>query len=257
MSKSSRVLVTVLIVLASWLAVTACHKNPPNMPALPQAPEAAPPPTPGPPVCKLTAEPAAIEQGKSVTLSWTSQNATDVTIDPGLGKQLTEGSTTASPEASTTYILTATGPGGTATCTARTTVSPAAPPTPSVSEENIGGNAGVGGAWTAEIKDIFFDYDSADLRPDSQQTLTADGALFKAHAGAAINIEGNCDQRGSEEYNLGLGQRRANAARDFLVNLGIPASSISSISYGKDRLSCTDNTEDCWQKNRRDHFALK
>ena len=255
MPKPSPVLVTVLIILASWLAVTACHRNPPNMPALPQAPEAPPPATPGPPTCKLTAEPAAIEQGKSVTLSWTSQNATDVTIDPGLGKQLTEGSTTASPEASTTYILTATGPGGSATCTARTTVSPAVPPSPTVSEENIGGAGG--GAWTAEIKDIFFDYDSSDLRPDSQQTLTADAALFKAHPHAGIDIEGHCDQRGSEEYNLGLGQRRANAARDFLVNLGISASSISTISYGKDRLVCTENTEDCWQRNRRDHFALK
>src|SRR5215472_3022993 len=257
MRRSSRVPVIVLAVLACGFAVTACHKNPPNMPALPQAPEATAPPTPGPPVCKLTAEPAAIEQGKSATLSWTSENATDVTIDPGLGKQLTQGSAPASPEASTTYILTATGPGGSATCTSRVTVSPAAPPSPSVSEENLAGGAGAGGALTSQIKDVFFDYDSADLRPDAQQTLTADGTLFKGHPGVAINIDGNCDQRGSEEYNLGRGQRRANAARDFLVNLGIPASSISTISYGKDHLACTDNTEDCWQQNRRDHLALK
>jgi peptidoglycan-associated lipoprotein len=256
MRRSPAILFVALFLQAFWL-VTACHKNPPNMTALPQAPEAAPPPTPGPPVCKLTAEPAAIEQGKSVTLSWTSGNATDVTIDPGLGKQLTEGSTTASPEASTTYILTATGPGGTATCTARTTVSPAAPPSPSVSEENIASGAGGGGPWTSQIKDVFFDYDSADLRPDSQEALTADAALFKGHSGVSISIEGNCDQRGSEEYNLGLGQRRANAARDFLVNLGIPAGSLSTISYGKDRLSCADNTDGCWQQNRRDHLALK
>ncbi len=254
--RRSPVLVATLVLLASWLAVTACHKNPPNTTALPQAPEAAPPATPGPPVCKLTAEPAAVEQGKSVTLSWTSENATDVTLDPGLGKQLTEGSATASPEASTTYILTATGPGGSATCTARITVSPAAPPSPSVSEENIAGG-GAGGPWTSQVKDILFDYDSADLRPDAQQILTTDGALLKEHPGVAVNVEGNCDQRGSEEYNLGLGQRRANAARDFLVNLGLPASSISTISYGKDRLTCTENTEDCWQQNRRDHLALK
>jgi len=126
-----------------------------------------------------------------------------------------------------------------------------------VSEENIAGGAGAAGGWTTEIKDIFFDYDSADLRPDSQQTLTADATLFKAHPSAAISVEGNCDQRGSEEYNLGLGQRRANAARDFLVNLGTPANSITTISYGKDRLQCTDNTEGCWQQNRRDHVALK
>ena len=257
MRRFSPVLVTVLILLACGLALTSCHKNPPNTSSVPEAPEAAVPPKPGPPVCKLTAEPAAIEQGKSVTLSWTSENATDVSIDPGLGKQLTEGSAATSPEASTTYILTATGPGGSATCTARITVSPAVPSSSSVSEENIAGGAGAGGPWTSQIKDILFDYDSADLRPDAQQILTADATLLKAHPGVALNIDGNCDQRGSEEYNLGLGQRRANAARDFLVNLGLPASSISTISYGKDRLVCTDNTEDCWRQNRRDHLALK
>jgi peptidoglycan-associated lipoprotein len=245
------------IILAAEFMFTACHKNVTPMAPLPQPPEAAPAP-PGPPVCKLTAEPAAIDQGKSVTLSWTSQNATDVSIDPALGKQLTEGSTTASPNDSTTFVLTATGAGGTATCTARVTVNagPPQPGNPSVSEENIDTGAG-GGAWSGRIQDIFFDYDSADLRADAEQTLGADANLFKAHSGVAVSIEGNCDQRGSEEYNLGLGQRRANAARDYLANLGVPASSVSTVSYGKDQLVCTDNTEDCWKRNRRDHFRLK
>lgn len=224
------------------------------MAPLPQPPEATTPAPPGPPVCKLTAEPAAVDQGSSVTLSWTSQNATDVNIDPTLGKQLTEGSTTASPSESTTYILTATGPGGSATCTARVTVNAAAPPAPSVSEENIQGAAG---AASNALQDIFFDYDSADLRPDAENTLKADAAFLKAHPGVAVSIQGNCDQRGSEEYNLGLGQRRAAAARSYLANLGIPANEMTSISYGKDRLVCTDNSEDCWQRNRRDHFELK
>jgi peptidoglycan-associated lipoprotein len=245
------------IILASEFMFTACHKNVTPMAPLPQPPEAAPAP-PGPPVCKLTAEPAAIDQGKSVTLSWTSQDATDVSIDPALGKQLTEGSATASPNDSTTFVLSATGPGGTATCTARVTVNPGPPQpgTPSVTEENIESGPGAG-AWTGQIQDIFFDYDSADLRPDAEQTLGSDANLFKAHSGAAISIEGNCDQRGSEEYNLGLGQRRANAARDYLANLGVPASSMSTVSYGKDQQVCSDNTEDCWKRNRRDHFRLK
>lgn len=245
-----------LTLVAAGLMFTACHKNRPPLPPLPQTPEAAPAP-PGPPVCKLTAEPAAIDQGASVTLSWTSQNATDVSIDPALGKQLTEGSATASPAESTTFVLTATGPGGNATCTARVTVnaSAAQPGTPSVTEENIQGSAA--GAWTGQIQDIFFDYDSADLRADAEQTLRSDAALFKSHSGAAFTIEGNCDQRGSEEYNLGLGQRRASAAHDYLANLGIPANSMSTISYGKDQLVCTENTEDCWKRNRRDHFKLK
>ena len=223
------------------------------MAPLPQTPEATTPAPPGPPVCKLTAEPAAIDQGNSVTLSWSSQNATDVNIDPTLGKQLSEGSTTASPNESTTYILTATGPGGSSTCTARVTVNAVAAATPSVSEENIQGAAGAAGN---ALQDIFFDYDSADLRPDAENILKANAAFLKAHP-SAVSIQGNCDQRGSEEYNLGLGQRRAKVARDYLANLGVPASGMATISYGKDRLVCTDNTEDCWHRNRRDHFELK
>jgi peptidoglycan-associated lipoprotein len=246
-----------LALLAAGLPLVGCHSHRAPLAPLPEAPAAAAPAPPAPPVCKLTAEPAAIDAGKSVTLSWSSQNATDVSIDPSLGKQLTEGSVTASPENSTTYVLTATGPSGTATCTARVTVSAAAaPPAPSVSEENIPGGSGAGSPST-QIQDIFFDYDSADLRPDAQQTLTRDAALLKAHTGVPVAIQGNCDQRGSEEYNLGLGQRRANAARDFLANLGVPASSMSTVSFGKDRLVCTDNTEDCYKQNRRDHLEVK
>lgn len=245
----------ILILLTAGLALVGCHSHRPPLGPVAEAPSANPPEPPAPPVCKLTAEPAAIDAGKSVTLSWSSQNATDVNIDPSLGKQLTEGSVSASPENSTTYVLTATGPSGSATCTARVTVSAAStPPAPSVSEENI---AGGGGALSSQIQDIFFDYDSAELRPDAQDTLTKDAALLKAHAGAPISIQGNCDQRGSEEYNLGLGQRRANAARDFLANLGISGSSMTAVSFGRDRLTCTDNSEDCYKQNRRDHFEVK
>lgn len=247
-----RLFPVIMIVLTSEFMLTACHKNRPPMTPLPQPPEATTPAPPGPPVCKLTAEPAAINQGSSVTLSWTSQNATDVNIDPALGKQLTEGSATASPGESTTYVLTATGAGGSATCTARVTVNPAPPPpNPTVSEENIEGGAGA-----SALQDILFDYDSADLRPDAEQILKTDASFLKSHPNAKVSIQGNCDQRGSEEYNLGLGQRRANAARDYLANLGVPTSDMSTVSYGKDKLVCTENTEECWQRNRRDHFAV-
>lgn len=252
MLRTSKVAVNVVVVLISWLAFTACHKRAPVTP--PSAvPEAVPPPPPGPPVCKLTAEPAAVEQGKAVILSWTTENATDVTIDQGIGKQLTKGSVSTSPQSSTTYVLTASGASGSATCTARVTVTPAAPAAPSVREENL--NAP--GSWTAQVQDAFFDYDSAELRQDAQQALTADANLLKGHTGAQFTVEGYCDQRGSEEYNLGLGQRRASAARNFLVNLGIPADNISTVSYGRDRLSCSEDTEDCWQKNRKVHLQFK
>jgi peptidoglycan-associated lipoprotein len=254
MPRTRSAIVTLSVIIFAWLITAACHKNLPPPAPVTEAPSPEAPPPPGPPVCKLTAEPASINQGQSVTLSWTSSQATDVTIDPALGKQLTEGSLSASPASSTTYILTATGPGGTAACTARVTVTPSTnQPSPSVSEENINGNAPLAG----ELKDIFFDYDSANLSADAEAALRTDAEVMKAHPGAAVVIEGNCDQRGSEEYNLGLGQRRATAARDFLANLGVPAASLSSVSFGKDRPVCTENTAECWQRNRRDHLRLK
>ncbi|HEV2177413.1 MAG TPA: peptidoglycan-associated lipoprotein Pal [Terriglobia bacterium] len=242
-----------IIVLALVLLAVACHKKTPVNPPTNQVPAAESAPAPGPPACNLTADPATLAQGRSVTLSWTSKDATDVRIDPGLDKQLAEGSATVTPQGSTTYILTATGPGGSTSCTARVTVTAAAQ-SPSVSEENLPGGAA---SLAAELQDIFFDYDAADLRPDAQTTLTADAAALKAHGDAKVTVEGHCDQRGSEEYNLGLGQRRADAAKNFLVTLGVAEDRINTISYGKDRLSCTEDDESCWAKNRRDHFVLK
>jgi len=228
------------------LLAGACHKK-----QVASAPPPAPPPPPPAPTVHLTAEPSSIERGQSVTLSWTSQNATDLTLDPGVGKVQAQGSTTVNPQDSTTYTLTGTGPGGSVTETARVTVTvppPATPPsTPraEVSEED---------AFGQSMKDAYFDYDKADIRPDAQQALTSDSGFLKSHTDIKFTIEGDCDERGSEEYNLGLGDRRATAAKSFLVNLGINGDSINTISYGKDRPVCTDHDESCWQQNRRAHF---
>jgi peptidoglycan-associated lipoprotein len=162
------------------------------------------------------------------------------------------GSTTVTPQASTTYILTAKGPGGTETASARVTVTAenTTPPPPTkgqVVDKDIEG----------QLKDAYFDLDRSDVRPDAQQTLTADADVLKANPSFGVAIEGHCDERGSEEYNLGLGDRRATAVKTFLVNLGVPADRLTTISYGKDRPQCADSTEECWQKNRRAHFQLK
>jgi peptidoglycan-associated lipoprotein len=201
----------------------------------------------------LTAEPSTVEKGRSVTLSWSSENATDLDLQPGVGKVQASGSTSVTPSDSTTYTLTATGPGGSNTATARVTVTVPPPPPPpppkpvEVSEEDLFGQ---------NVKDAFFDFDKADIRPDAQQALTADADFLKAHPRIGFTIEGHCDERGSEEYNLGLGDRRANAAKNFLVNLGVSADRISTISYGKSRPVCTESNEDCWQRNRRAHFKF-
>jgi peptidoglycan-associated lipoprotein len=110
-----------------------------------------------------------------------------------------------------------------------------------------------------EAQDAYFDYDKNDIRDDARQALTRDADLLKRIFAAdptfSLVIEGHCDERGSAEYNLGLGDRRASAAKDFLVQLGVPADRVRTISYGKERPVCTDATEDCYQRNRRAHLA--
>jgi peptidoglycan-associated lipoprotein len=246
-------------VLVSWVLVAAaCHKRTPAA-AIPPAgtPTAAPaPPTPGPPICTLTAIPATVTSGQAVTLDWTSKDATKLDLKPALGAQEAEGSTSVTPSASTTYSIAVTGPGGAGECSARVTVTP--PPTPSVSESNIpAGNAGGTPPVSNTLEDAFFDFAKSDLRPDAQTALTHDASYLKDHPDAKVQIGGYCDQRGSEEYNLGLGERRADSAKSFLVNLGIASDRITTISYGKDRPFCTEASEDCFQQNRRAHVTLE
>ena len=220
----------------------------------PVAPPPPPPPPPPPaaPACTLTAEPSTVEKGQSVTLSWSSQNATDLDLQPGVGKVQAQGSSSVKPDDSTTYTMTATGPGGSNTCTARVTVTvpppppPPPPPPKGPSDEELFGQ---------NVKDAYFDFDKSNIRPDAEQALTADADFLKSKPDIKFTIEGHCDERGSEEYNLGLGDRRATAAKGFLGNLGVSADRVTTISYGKDRPVCTDHNEDCWQKNRRAHFV--
>jgi peptidoglycan-associated lipoprotein len=109
----------------------------------------------------------------------------------------------------------------------------------------------------ARIQDIYFDYDKDNIRPDADTTLQADAAalreILKQYPGYKLRIEGFCDERGSDEYNLALGDRRAKAAREFLARLGLPAEQFDTVSYGKEKPVCTEHNEDCWQKNRRAH----
>lgn len=247
MRTKKRSLAVLVGLLGLAVLAGACHGKKVGPPPPP------PPPAPAPPAptVTLTAEPSTINQGQSVTLSWSSQNATDLDLEPGVGKVQASGSTTVSPQDSTTYTITANGPGGNTSQSARVTVTPPPPPPPppppvaEVSEESDFNN---------NVKDAFFDFDKADIRADAQQVLTSDAGFLKQHAGIKFTIEGKCDERGSEEYNLALGDKRATAAKNFLVNAGVSGDSVSTISYGKSRQSCTDKTEDCWQQNRVDHF---
>lgn len=106
------------------------------------------------------------------------------------------------------------------------------------------------------LKEVYFAYDSFDLRQDARETLKTSADWLKANPAARVEIEGHCDERGTNEYNLALGAKRAQAAKDYLVSLGIPAARLSTISYGEELQVCKDQTEDCWQKNRRDRFVV-
>jgi len=106
------------------------------------------------------------------------------------------------------------------------------------------------------LKDIHFAFDSADLDEQARGLLRDDASWLKDHSRAKVEIEGHCDERGTVEYNLALGTRRAGAAKEYVVALGIPADRLTTISYGEELPLCHEHNEECWQKNRRVHFVV-
>ena len=244
LSRASVVLCLMLLMLAG-----GCKKKAPVAPPPPPPP----PPPASAPTATLSASPSTIERGQSSTLSWTTTGATSVSIDQGIGDVSTSGSRTVSPSSSTTYALTAKGEGGTTPASARITVTappaPAPPPPPVITET-------LEQAFSKNVRDVYFDYDKSDVREDQKSTLSDAASFLKTNSTVKFSIEGHCDERGSEEYNLGLGDRRANAVKNYLISLGIDAGRINPISYGKERPQCREATEDCYQKNRRGHFVM-
>jgi peptidoglycan-associated lipoprotein len=210
-----------------------------------------PPPAPTAPTASLSANPNTIDQGQSTTLTWQTTNATDVSID-GIGAVDTSGSRQVTPSDSTTYHLIAKGAGGTQDATARVTVNaaPAPPPStaPSATEAEL---------FALNVKDIYFDYDKYDVRADQQGSLQGDAQFLQQHANIHITIEGHCDERGSTEYNLALGTNRADTVKNALIQAGVSGDRIKTFSYGKEKPSCTESNESCWQQNRRGHFVYE
>ena len=234
-------------VLALVMVGVGC-KHP--APVTPAAAPAAPPP-PAQPTVTLQATPANVQRGQSTTLRWSSTNATSLTLAPGVGNVSPEGNTSVSPTDSVTYTITAMGPGGSATATARVTV--AVPPPPSAP---VAAAPSMEELFAREVKDAYFDYDKADIRSDARSALTETAGFLKSYPQLKVMIEGHCDERGSTEYNLALGDRRAQAAKDFLVSLGVASDRMQTVSYGKERPFCNEHAEACWQQNRRGHFAM-
>ena len=232
--------------LLGFLVVTAgCRHQVASKPLA--APAVTPPPAQ--PTVSLQASRGDISRGEAVTLRWSTTNATSVTVTPEVGSVAAEGNTSVAPRQSTTYVAIAIGPGGRATASASVNVSvPSAgvsTPRPSLDE-----------LFTKEVRDAFFDYDKASIRDDARSALSATAEFLRSYPSVAIVIEGHCDERGSTEYNVALGDRRSDAARDFLVSQGVASNRIQTVSYGKERPFCAQENESCWQENRRAHFRM-
>src|SRR5579863_9687259 len=261
MKRNLRTLSAVVFAGVLLTTASACKKKvpgaPPPPPPAPTQTEAPPPPPPAAVrIESFTAEPRSIEQGQSATLRWSVANATDISIDQGLGAVAANGSRQVFPSSTVTYTLTARGASGSDTRSVSVEVSaPPPPPPPPPSEPKLSG----ADLLSREAQDIYFDYDKSEVRDDGRTALQHDADLLKrifaADPSFTVVVEGDCDERGSAEYNLGLGDRRATAAKEFLVQLGLPADRISTISYGKDRPVCTEANEACYQRNRHDHLA--
>lgn len=235
-----------VLLTAATLLLFGCHKKQ-SAPPLYTAPAAAPAPAP---TATLSADPTTIDLGQSVVLTWHTTNATSVSID-GVGPVNPNGTTNVTPSNSTNFHLVATGDGGTADANFRVTVRvPAAPVAATTSD--LPDDA----AFHAAVPDIFFDYDSYDLNPAGQTSASQAATYLNQHPNIKLLIGGYCDERGSAEYNLALGENRANAAKTALVNAGVSGSRIRVVSYGKEKQFCTEQNEACWQQNRRAQFNI-
>ena len=241
---------------AACLIAAGCSKKVAMKPAPPPAVQQAKVSVPEKPVISLfAASPGTIDKGGQATLRWAVEHANNVQIAPALGQVQESGSREIFPNADTVYTLTATGPGGTASARASVgvLVHTASARMPDQATKNQIQEL------LNRIQDAYFDYDKHNLRPDAEQALVADaktlGEILKDYPDYKLTVQGYCDERGSEEYNLALGDKRAKQAKEYLASLGVPGAQLKTISYGKERQVCSEHDEACWQRNRRAHIT--
>ena len=232
--------------------VSVAAPAPPTPPETPVAEAVKPDP---PTIAEFAAEPGLIESGQTAELRWQVKDATQIEIDQEIGSIPSSGHRQIVPKDSTTYTLRAHGPGGDASAKATLSVTqPAPPPAPPVAAK-----ATLGERLSKEVDDVFFGYDQSELREDARAALAGNSVALQSILSdfptATVVIEGHCDERGSAEYNLGLGDRRASVVKDFLSQLGVPSDRLIKITYGKERPQCAESNETCWQQNRRVHFT--
>ena len=247
MSPRVRIL-TCLVLLAFVAGFAGCKKK------TDQSTNTAPPMTGPAPTAQLTATPATITAGDQVVLSWRTADATNITIE-GIGDVPSSGVRTVTPTSSTSYHLVARGDGGTADATARVTVNPVQAAV-AVTNDNSNSSMTEDEKFRASVQDVFFDYDSYDVRPDQAAELSKAAAYLASNPRIKVLIGGYCDERGSNEYNLTLGQNRAESAKKALISAGVAPDRLRVVSYGKEKPFCSESTEECWQQNRRAGFSI-
>jgi peptidoglycan-associated lipoprotein len=237
----------VVAVIATVAFASGCGKKKSKTP---------PPPSGGAPqpTASITATPQSVDKGDAVVLVWRTTAANDVSID-GIGPVQPNDQKMLAPTATTTYHLVAKGDGGEAEASVTVSINgPAAPVStaPVVTDNSLTDEA----TFKQNVQDLYFDYDSYDIRPDATSIVAQDAAWLNAHPNVKVAIGGYCDDRGSTEYNIALGQNRANAAATALEKAGVSSSRIRTVSYGKEKQFCTEQTEACWQQNRRAAFTM-
>jgi peptidoglycan-associated lipoprotein len=225
-------------------------KAPP--PVQPQQAQAAAPEKPV--ITLFAASPDSIDKGSQATLRWVVEHASNVQIAPAVGSVNESGNRTIFPSTDTVYTLTATGPGGNASATTSVSivVHTASRMPDQATKDRIQD-------LLNRIQDAYFDYDKHTIRPDAQAALASDaktlGEILRQYPEYKLTVQGYCDERGSEQYNMALGDKRALQAKEYLASLGVPDSQLKTISFGKEKQICDEHDEACWQKNRRAHIT--
>lgn len=256
MRRSSSIYLILFLMVAVLFVVGCGPKAPPVSPTLPPPAKdpAPPPPPPTPaPTVSISASPTTVERGEQTTLTWDSGNTSSLSIDGGIGNVAGSGSIVVSPAGSTTYTATATGPGGEGRASTRVTVLEPRPPVDVSTDADKVQEAINNGT----VRPVFFDYDKADLTEESKVILRENARIFRLYPQARVAVEGHCDERGTEEYNLALGDNRAVAAKEFLVELGVDPAQLDTISFGEERPFNTGQNEAAWAENRRAHFSVR
>ena len=211
-----------------------------------------------PPTVTLEVEPERILRGEKAILRWTSQNGTTARLAPAIGVVDLQGMREVSPTQDTIYTLAVEGAGGVTTKTARIAIVSSELPADrsSVSSEDLGVPFD---SMVGRIRDVYFDLDAAALRPEMEQVLIENGRLlmdlFATYPDGTVLLEGHCDERGTNEYNLALGDRRSLSVKEFLAAQGVPADRMRTVSLGEERPQCFEAAETCWSRNRRVHFT--